>query len=72
MKPLEHSDGNGNEVKFAITVTDSNSQPISDAKIYGIMICPDGTHKHTFAGITDENGHYVFPLSIDNRIGLGE
>ncbi|MGA8844001.1 MAG: metallophosphoesterase [Nitrososphaeraceae archaeon] len=72
MKPLENSDGKVDDVKFAITVTDSNSQPVSDSTIYGIMIYPDGTHKHTFGGKTDENGRLLFPLSIDKRISLGE
>ena len=72
MKPLEHSVGDGDEEKFVVTVTDSDSQPISDGKIYGSIMYPDGTHKHTFQGITDENGHYVFPLTIDNKISSGE
>ena len=73
MKPLEHSVGDGDEEKFVVSVTDSDSQPISDdVKIYGSIMYPDGTHKHTFQGITDENGHYVFPLTIDNKISLGE
>src|SRR5215510_7252065 len=72
MKPLEHSVGNGDEEKFVITVTDSISQPISDVKIHGSITYPDGTHKHTFQGITDENGHYAFPLTIDNKISFGE
>ena len=72
MKPLENSVGKGDQVNFVITVTDSDSQPISDAKIYGNMIYPDGTHKHTFEGKTDENGKLVFPLTIDNKISLGE
>ena len=36
------------------------------------MIYPDGTHEHTFEGKTDENGKFVFPLTIDNKISLGE
>jgi predicted phosphodiesterase len=72
MKPLKLSVGDGDEEKFVVTVTDSDSQLISDVKIYGSIIYPDGTHKHTFQGITDENGHYVFPLTIDNKISLGE
>ena len=72
MKPLENSVGKGDQVNFVITVTDSDSQPISDVKIHGNMIYPDGTHKHTFEGKTDENGKLVFPLSIDNKISLGE
>ena len=72
MKPLENSVGKGDQVNFVITVTDSNSQPISDVKIHGNMIYPDGTHKHTFEGKTDENGKLVFPLTIDNKISLGE
>ena len=72
MKPLENSVGKGDQVNFVITVTDSNSQPISDVKIHGNMIYPDGTHKHTFEGMTDENGKLVFPLTIDNKISLGE
>ena len=72
MKPLENSVGKGDQVNFVITVTDSDSQPISDVKIHGNMIYPDGTHKHTFEGKTDENGKLVFPLTIDNKISLGE
>src|SRR5262245_13807066 len=72
MKPLENTVGNGDEIKFVLTVTDSDLQPVSDAKIYGSMIYPDGTHKHTFEGITDENGKFVFPLTIDNKISLGK
>ena len=72
MKPLENSIGKGDEVNFVITVTDSDSQPIINAKIYGNLIYPDGTHKHTFQGKTDENGKFVFPLSIDKKISLGE
>ena len=72
MKPLEHSVGDGEEEKFIVTVTDSDSQPISDVKIHGSIIYPGGIHKHTFQGITDENGHYVFPLTIDNKISIGE
>ena len=48
MKPLENSVGKGDEVNFVIAVIDSDSQPITDVKIYGSMIYPDGTHKHTF------------------------
>jgi len=72
MKPLENSVGKGDEVNFVTTVTDSDSQPIINAKIYGNLIYPDGTHKHTFQGKTDENGKFVFPLSIDKKISLGE
>ena len=72
MKPLENIVGKGDDVNFVITVTDSDSQPITDAKIYGNMIYPDGTHKHTFQGKTDENGKFIFPLSIDKKISLGE
>jgi hypothetical protein len=32
MKPLENSVANGDDVNFVITITDSNSQPISDVK----------------------------------------
>ena len=63
MKPLENSVGKGDQVNFVITVTDSDSQPVADVKIYGNMIYPDGTHKHTFEGKTDENGKLVFPLN---------
>jgi len=72
MKPLGNSVGKGGDIKFVIFVTDSNSQPVADANIYGSMIYPDGTHKHTFEGISDENGKLVFPLTLDNRINLGE
>ncbi len=72
MKPLENNVGKGDQVNFVITVTDSNSQPISDVKIHGNMIYPDGIHKHTFEGKTDENGKLVLPLTIDNKISLGE
>ena len=60
MEPLENTVGTGDEVNFVITVTDSDSQPIADVKIYGNMIYPDGTHKHTFEGKTDENGKLCF------------
>ena len=60
MKPLKLSVGDGDEEKFVVTVTDSDSQLISDVKIYGSIIYPDGTHKHTFQGITDENGIMFF------------
>ena len=63
MKPLEHSVGDGDEENFVVTVTDSNSQPISDGKIYGSIIYPDGTHKHTFEGKTDENGKLCFSFN---------
>ena len=63
MKPLENTAGKEDEVNFVITVTDSNSQPVADAKIYGSIVYPDGTHKHTFEGTTDENGKLVFPLN---------
>ena len=72
MKPLENTAGKEDEVNFVITVTDSNSQPVADAKIYGSIVYPDGTHKHTFEGKTDENGKLVFPLTIDKKISLGE
>jgi hypothetical protein len=36
------------------------------------MIYPDGTHKHTFEGKTDENGKLVLPLTMDNKISFGE
>mgnify|MGYP003575021085 CR=1 FL=1 len=72
MKPLENSAVKGEDVKFVITVTDSNSQPIAEVKIHGSMTYPDGTHKHTFEGKTDENGKLVFPLTIDKKISLGE
>ena len=73
MKPLENIVGKGDDVNFVITVTDSDSQPITDAKIYGNMIYPDGTHKHTFQGrslMKMEN--LFFLLSIDKKISLGE
>ena len=41
-------------------------------KYMEISIYPDGTHKHTFEGKTDENGKLVFPLTIDKKISLGE
>ena len=72
MEPLENIVGKGDQVNFVITVTDSDSQPISDVKIHGNMIYPDGTHKHTFEGMTDENGKLVFPLTIDNKNNFGE
>jgi hypothetical protein len=72
MKPLENIVDKGDEVIFVITVTDSNSQPVANVKIYGTVIYPDGTHKHTFEGKTDENGKLVFPLTIDKKISLGE
>ena len=72
MKPLENSVGKGDDVNFVITVTDSNSRPVADVKIYGSMTYPDGTHKHTFEGKTDEDGKLVFPLTIDKKISLGE
>ena len=72
MKPHRKHCGKEIEVNFVITVTDSNSQPVADAKIYGSIVYPDGTHKHTFEGKTDENGKLVFPFTIDNKISLGE
>jgi len=72
MKPLENSVGIDDVKKFVVTVTDSDSQPITDVRIFGSLTYPDGTHKHTFEGITDENGKLVFPLTLDNRISLGE
>src|SRR5262245_7196361 len=72
MKTLENSVGIEDVKKFVVTVTDSDSQPITDVRIFGSLTYPDGTHKHTFEGITDENGKLVFPLTLDNRISLGE
>ena len=72
MEPQENTVAPGDHVNFIITVTDSNSKPVADVKIYGKMIYPDGTHEHTFEGKTDENGKLVFPLTIDNKISLGE
>ena len=72
MKPLENTVATGDHVNFIITVTDSDSKPVADVKIYGNMIYPDETHKHTFEGKTDENGKLVFPLTIDKKISLGE
>ena len=72
MEPQENTVATGDHVNFIITVTDSDSKPVADVKIYGNMIYPDGTHEHTFEGKTDENGKLVFPLTIDNKISLGE
>ena len=72
MEPQENTVATGDHVNFIITVTDSDSKPVADVKIYGKMIYPDGTHEHTFEGKTDENGKFVFPLTIDNKISLGE
>ena len=68
MEPQENTVATGDHVNFIITVTDSDSKPVADVKIYGKMIYPDGTHEHTFEGKTDENGKFVFPLTIDNKI----
>ena len=72
MQPQGDTVANGDHVNFIITVTDSDSKPIADVKIYGNMIYPDGTHEHTFEGKTNENGKFVFPLIIDNKISSGE
>ena len=72
MEPQENTVATGDHVNFIITVTDSDSKPVADVKIYGKMIYPDGTHEHTFEGKTDENGKFVFPLTIDNKISFGE
>ena len=72
MEPQENTVATGDHVNFIITVTDSDSKPVADVKIYGKMIYPDGTHEHTFEGKTDENGKLVFPLTIDKKISLGE
>jgi hypothetical protein len=72
MKPLENNVGKGDDVKFVITVTDSNSQPVTDAKIYGSMTYTDGIHKHTFEGKTDENGKLFFLFATDKKLSLGE
>ncbi len=72
MEPQENTVATGDHVNFIITVTDSDSKPVADVKIYGKMIYPDGTHEHTFEGKTDENGKFVFPLTIDNKISSGE
>ena len=37
--------GAGDHVNFIITVTDSNSQPITEVDIDGKMIYPDGSHE---------------------------
>jgi hypothetical protein len=62
----------GDKVDFIISVTDSDLKPIDDAKIYGKMIFPDEIHKHIFEGRTRDNGEFILPLTIDNRISLGE
>ena len=72
MKPIEDTVKVGDHVNFIITVTDLGSKPIGGAKIYGKMIYPDEIHKHTFEGKTHDNGKFIFPLTIDNRISLGE
>ena len=72
MEPQENTVATGDHVNFIITVTDSDSKPVADVKIYGNMIYPDETHEHTFEGKTDENGKFIFPLTIDNKISLGE
>jgi hypothetical protein len=71
IKPLEKTVQIGEYEYFIIAVTDSDITPIGDAKIYGKIIFPDEIHTHTFQGITDENGKFIFPLTIDKRISLG-
>ena len=72
IKPIEETVGVGDHVNFIITVTDSDSKPIDGAKIFGKMIFPDEMHKHIFEGRTHDDGKFIFPLTIDDRISLGE
>ena len=72
IEPQENIVAVGDHVNFIITVTDSDSEPVADVKIYGKMIYPDGIHEHTFEGKTQDNGKFVFPLSIDDKMSSGE
>jgi hypothetical protein len=69
--PLKNPVERGDSQDATITVTDSSSRPVANAKIDGKLIYPGENFKKDFSGITDSQGKFVYSWIIGKKGDFG-
>jgi hypothetical protein len=69
--PLKNPVERGDSQDATITVTDSSSRPVANAKIDGKLIYPGENFKKDFSGITDSQGKFVYSWIIGKKGDVG-
>jgi hypothetical protein len=63
--------GRGDRQNSIITVTDSSSLGIANAKIDGKLIYPGNNYEKKFNGITDSQGKFIYSWIIGKKGDVG-
>jgi aldose sugar dehydrogenase len=71
IEPLKDPVARGDSQGVTITVTDSTSRPVANARIDGILLYPGDNFEKTFGGITDIQGKFVYSWIIGNKGDIG-
>jgi hypothetical protein len=71
IEPLKDPVARGDSQGVTITVTDSTSRPVANARIDGILLYPGDNFEKTFGGITDIQGRFVYSWIIGNKGDIG-
>ena len=69
--PLNDPVSRGDTQSVTITVTDSTSNAVADAKIDGNLIYPGDNFEKEFSGITDSQGEFVYSWTIGENGDAG-
>ena len=71
VRPQKDPVARGDSQNVTISVTDSNSKPISDALITGKLLYPGGKYVKDFSGSTDSTGRFAYSWTIGSNGDLG-
>ena len=71
IQPQKDPIARGDSQNVTISITDSNSKPISDAGITGKLIYPGGKYEKDFSGSTDSTGRFTYSWTIGSNGDLG-
>ena len=69
--PMKDPIARGEPQSTTITVTDSGSRPVANAKIDGILIYPGDNFEKEFSGITDPQGKFIYSWIIGENGDVG-
>lgn len=69
--PQKNPVARGDSQKITITVTDSNSKVVPDARVDGKLIYPGGNYEKDFSGRTDSDGNFLYTLTIGKKGDVG-
>ena len=65
--PQKNPVARGDSQNITITVTDSNSKVVPEARIDGKLIYPGGNYEKDFSGRTDVDGNFEYSLTIGKK-----